>query len=67
MRGSGISAAIQHNNSILPRLPDRYGIPPNTVSSSTNHIDHSGQEDNDNTQNVMAALSQSTDSSLLDW
>ena len=65
MRGPGISVAIQQNNSIL--TPDRYGISPNTVSSSTNHLDHSGHGDNDNTQNVMAALSQSTDSSLLDW
>lgn len=60
-----MSPAIQQNNSIL--TPERYGISPNPVSSSTNHLDHSGDADNDNTQNVLAALSQSTDSSLLDW
>ena len=65
MRGSGLSAAIQQNNSIL--TPDRYVTSPHTVSSSTNHLDHSGQGDNDNPQNAMGALSQSTDSSLLDW
>ena len=67
MRGGGLPLTIHHNAAIL--TPERYNVPSSTISASTTQLNDSGdQGDNDNGQNiVIGALSQSTDSSLLDW
>ena len=64
MRNTGTSPGISTTNAPI-LTPERYGISPGTVSASTSQLENSGH--NENVQNVNTALSQSTDSSLLDW
>ena len=67
IRGVGLPLSVHHNTSIL--TPERYNVPQSTVSASTTQLNDSrDQEDNDNGQSIVpGTLSQSTDSSLLDW
>ena len=46
----------------------RFDTTSTMVSASTSHLEHSGNENDNNIgQNATGGLSQSTDSSLLDW
>ena len=67
IRGAGLPLSVHHNTAIL--TPERFNVPQGTVSASTTQLNDSvDHEDNDNgTSAVPGALSQSTDSSLLDW
>ena len=65
-RVTGTLPVLPHNpgNIVHPR----YDTTSTMVSASTSHLEHSGNENDNNIgQNATGGLSQSTDSSLLDW